>query len=81
MIGASPPGPFRCGSATCKVKAVAQAASNALPPRSSTAMPTWLASQCVLATTPKVPAISGRVVNMAVVFLSGLCVTIAWRSS
>ena len=69
MIGASPPGPFRCGSATCKVNAVAQAASNALPPRSSTAMPTWLASQCVLATTPKVPAISGRVVNMAVVFL------------
>jgi len=29
-------------------------------------MPTWLASQCVLATTPKVPAISGRVVNMRV---------------
>ena len=22
MIGASPPGPFRCGSATCRVKAV-----------------------------------------------------------
>ena len=64
MIGASPPGPFRCGSATCSVKAVAAAASNALPPRSSTAMPTWLAIQCVLATTPNVPAISGRVVNM-----------------
>ena len=64
MIGASPPGPFRCGSATCRVKAVAAAASNALPPRSSTAMPTWLAIQCVLATTPNVPAISGRVVNM-----------------
>ena len=46
-------------------EAVATAASNALPPRSSTAMPTWLASQCVLATTPNVPAISGRVVNMA----------------
>ena len=28
-------------------------------------MPTLLAIQCVLATTPKVPAISGRVVNMA----------------
>src|SRR4051812_2658786 len=27
-------------------------------------MPTWLASQWVLATTPKVPAISGRVVNI-----------------
>src|SRR5271165_6732831 len=66
MIGASPPGPFKCGSATCKVKAVAQAASNALPPRSSTAMPVLLASQWVLATTPKVPAISGRVVNMGV---------------
>ena len=64
MIGASPPGPFRCGSATCSVNAVAAAASNALPPRSSTAMPTWLAIQCVLATTPNVPAISGRVVNM-----------------
>ena len=64
MIGASPPGPLRCGSATCSVNAVAAAASNALPPRSSTAMPTWLAIQCVLATTPNVPAISGRVVNM-----------------
>src|SRR5580692_9311832 len=64
MIGASPPGPFKCGSATCKVNAVAAAASNALPPRSSTAIPTWLAIQWVLATTPNVPAISGRVVNM-----------------
>jgi hypothetical protein len=27
-------------------------------------MPHWLASQCVLATTPNVPAISGLVVNM-----------------
>ena len=27
-------------------------------------MPTWLAIQWVLATTPNVPAISGRVVNM-----------------
>ncbi len=65
MIGASPPGPLRCGSATCSVNAAAVAASNALPPRSSTAWPTPLASQCVVATTPKVPAISGRVVNMA----------------
>src|SRR4051812_38935457 len=64
MTGASPPGPLRCGSAPCRVNAVAAAASKALPPRSSTAMPTWLAIQCVVATTPKVPAISGRVVNI-----------------
>ena len=48
----------------CRVKAAATAASKALPPRSSTAMPTALATQWVVATTPKVPAISGRVVNM-----------------
>ena len=65
MIGASPPGPFRCGSATCSVKPAATAASKALPPRSSTAMATALAIQCVVPTTPNVPAISGRVVNMA----------------
>ena len=64
MIGASPPGPFKCGSATCRMNAAATAASKALPPRSSTAMPAWLAIQCVVATTPNVPAISGRVVNM-----------------
>ena len=29
-------------------------------------MPTWLAIQCVVATTPKVPAISGLVVNIIV---------------
>jgi hypothetical protein len=34
-------------------------------------MPTWLAIQCVLATTPNVPAISGRVVNMRVSPLRG----------
>ena len=89
MIGASPPGPFRCGSATCRVKAAATAASKALPPRSSTAMPTWLASQCVLATTPNVPAISGRVVNMRHALLvarsSGRlcddCVRLKWSRS
>ncbi len=64
MMGASPPGPFRWGSATWSVKPAATAASKALPPRSSTAMPTWLAIQWVVATTPKVAAISGRVVNM-----------------
>jgi hypothetical protein len=59
MIGQSPSGPFRCGSTICSVKPAAQAASKALPPRSSTAMPTLLAIQWVVATAPKVPAISG----------------------
>src|SRR5205085_9690391 len=63
MIGTSPPGPFRCGSTTCSVNAVATAASNALPPFSSVAIPTAVAIQCVEVTTPKVPSISGRVVN------------------
>jgi len=34
-----------------------------LPPRSSTPIATCEASQCVDETTPKVPRISGRVVN------------------
>ena len=63
MTGTSPPGPLRCGSSTCSAKAVATAASNALPPFSSTLMPTAVAIQCVVATTPKVPSISGRVVK------------------
>ena len=63
MTGTSPPGPLRCGSTTCSVKAVATAASNALPPFSSAAMPTAVAIQWVEVTTPKVPSISGRVVN------------------
>src|SRR3979490_1493520 len=63
MIGTSPPGPFRCGSTTCSVNAVATPASNALPPFSNTAMPTAVAIQWVEVTTPKVPSISGRVVN------------------
>src|SRR6185295_7468018 len=63
MMGTSPPGPLRCGSTTCRVKAVATPASNALPPFSSVAMPTAVAIQCVEVTTPKVPSISGRVVN------------------
>src|SRR6478609_9073876 len=63
MIGTSPPGPFRCGSTTCSVKAVATPASKALPPFSSVPMPTAVAIQCVEVTTPKVPSISGRVVN------------------
>src|SRR3974377_1882852 len=63
MIGTSPPGPLRCGSTTCSVKAVATAASKALPPFSSIDMPTAVAIQWVEVTTPKVPSISGRVVN------------------
>ncbi len=63
MTGTSPPGPLRCGSTTCSVKAVATAASKALPPCSSIAMPTAVAIQWVEVTTPKVPSISGRVVN------------------
>ena len=63
MTGTSPPGPFRCGSTTCSTKPVATAASKALPPCSSTAMPAADASQWVDATMPKVPASSGRVVN------------------
>ena len=63
MIGASPPGPFRCGSTTLSVKPAATAASNALPPASSIRIPTDDASQCVEATMPKVPTSSGRVVN------------------
>ena len=63
MTGTSPPGPLRWGSTTCRVKAVATAASKALPPFSSIAMPTAVAIQWVDVTTPKVPSISGRVVN------------------
>ena len=62
-IGTSPPRPFRCGSTTCRTNPAAAAASNALPPRSSTAIPLCDASQCVELTTPNVPFSSGRVVN------------------
>ena len=63
ITGTSPPGPLRCGSTTCSVKAVATAASKALPPFSSVAMPTAVAIQWVEVTTPNVPSISGRVVK------------------
>src|SRR5471032_1008889 len=63
ITGTSPPGPLRCGSTTCRVKAVATAASKALPPFSSVPMPTAVAIQCVDVTTPNVPSISGRVVK------------------
>jgi hypothetical protein len=55
-IGASPSGPLVLGSTTWSVKPAAAAASNALPPFSSTLMPTAEAIQWVEATTPKVPA-------------------------
>src|SRR5471030_1935870 len=63
ITGTSPPGPFRCGSTTCSVNAVAAPASNALPPFSRVAIPTAVAIQCVEVTTPNVPSISGLVVN------------------
>src|SRR5271154_3868629 len=63
MIGTSPPGPFRCGSTTCSVNAVATPASKALPPFSRVAIPPAVAIQWVEVTTPKVPSISGLVVN------------------
>src|SRR3954451_241050 len=64
MTGTSPPGPLRCGSTTWSANPVATAASNALPPRSSTDIPTPEASQCVEATIPNVPRSSGRVVKL-----------------
>ena len=63
--GRSPPGPFRWGSTTCSTKPAVTAASNALPPRSRTLIPAAEASQWVLATMPKSPVSSGRVVNNA----------------
>ena len=64
IAGRSPPGPFRCGSTTCSVSPAATAASKALPPCSSTAIPAADASQCVEATIPNVPRSSGRVVKL-----------------
>src|SRR3979409_919166 len=63
ITGTSPPGPLRGGAPAGSGKAGATAASKALPPFSSAAMPTAVAIQCVDATTPNVPSISGRVVN------------------
>src|ERR671919_1399393 len=72
MIGRSPPGPFRCGSTTWGENPAATAASNALPPRSSVAIPVAVASQWVEATTPKVPWISGRVVKADIAVVPSL---------
>src|SRR5258706_10948604 len=85
MIGTSPPGPFKCGSTTCSVNPVAAPASNALPPFSKMLIPTAVAIQWVEVTTPKVPSISGLVVNglgLILILLIGfhLCVDAAWRA-
>src|ERR1700761_7851997 len=82
MTGASPPGPLRCGSTTCSVNAVAAAASKALPPRSRMPIPTAVAIQWVEVTTPKVPSISGRVVNVLglTLVMYSLC-GIAWSGT
>src|SRR3954470_15303568 len=66
IAGTSPPGPFRCGSTTCRTNPAATAASKALPPRSSIAMPAAEASQWVEATMPTVPRSSGRVVKRSI---------------
>src|SRR5258708_24095049 len=63
MVGLAAAGPFRWGSTTCSVKAVAAPASKALPPFSKMLIPTAVAIQWVDVTTPKVPSISGLVVN------------------
>src|SRR6202171_2745425 len=63
IIGTSPPGPFKCGSTTCSVNAGATPAAKALRPFSRVATPTAVAIQWVDVTTPKVPSISGLVVN------------------
>src|SRR3984893_17489840 len=83
ISGTSPPGPFKCGSTTCSVKAVATPASNALPPFSSVAIPTAVAIQWVDVTTPKVPSISGLVVKglgLILILLIGFpgCADAAW---
>src|SRR5438477_13072240 len=74
----SPAGPERCGSTICSVNPAAIAASKALPPRSSAAMPTAEASQCVELTAPNVPSSSGRVVKSPGVKLPGPDAVARW---
>src|ERR1700685_2351926 len=64
MTGTSPPGPLRCGSTTCSVNAAAPPTPKQLPPLPRLPMPTAVAIQWVVVTTPKVPSISGRVVKV-----------------
>ena len=56
-------GPVQVRLDHLETKPAATAASNAFPPRSSTAIPAADASQCVEETIPKVPRSSGRVVK------------------
>src|SRR5256885_34615 len=60
MTGTSPPGPFRCGSTTCKVNAVAAAVSNAFPPFSSVAIPTAVPLPMVASAPPQGASSLGR---------------------
>lgn len=53
-----------CGSTAWSTNAPAAHASKALPPFSSITIPEVMASQCWDVTTPNVPRISGRVVNI-----------------
>src|SRR3954451_9523884 len=80
MMGTSPPGPLRCGSTTCRVKAVATPASKAVPPFSREAIPTAVAIQCVEVTTPNVPSSSGRVVNESALILPMGCTLLVAHS-
>src|SRR5258707_5059921 len=81
IIGTSPPGPFKCGSTICSVNAVATPASNALPPFSRMPIPTAVAIQWVEVTTPKVPSISGLVLNgSGLILLIGIHGCAAWRA-
>src|SRR3954467_5521019 len=83
MIGTSPPGPLKCGSTTSSVNHVATPAANALPPFSKVAIPAAVAIQWVEVTTPKVPSISGLVVNgSGLILLMGIhcCAEVAGRA-
>jgi len=51
----SPPKPDAFGSTTVTAKAVATAASTALPPAARISAPAWEASSCADATIPSVP--------------------------
>src|SRR6201996_4587392 len=74
MIGTSPPGPFRCGSTSCRVKAGGTPGRKALPPFARIPTPTAVAIQFVEVTTPNVPSISGRVVNgSGLILLMRIC--------
>src|SRR5690606_489920 len=68
-----PPMPFIHGSATPTAKAVAIAASIALPPRFSLVRPASTASGALAATTPRLPVATGRVICHGVRLLVDMC--------